>query len=144
MRILAQAEQGGSRLFSGDPGEVGRNAMDGSHLDPNWVLPIAGAFAVVFSLLSLVKLVQTHRRQPHSLWVFLCLCRQVGLNWADRLLLYRIARATSLPSPIALMLSPGTLRKHTAAFSQSMGRTQAAAVKLRVASIRRHLFAAVA
>ncbi len=135
------AGAGGSRLFTGDPSAVGRHAMeDGSRLDPTWIIPVAGVFMVLFSALSLVSFYRRHRRDPHPLQIYNRLAKGLGLGRRDRLLLWRIARATGLPDPIALMLCPVTLRHHARDLVQPFGRTHAAAVLHRVASVRRRLF----
>ena len=143
--LLAAADgegggSGGSRLFSGDPSAVGRHAMDGSRLDPTWIIPVAGGFMIVFSVLSIISFLRRHRRDPHPLQVFNRLARRLGLPWRDRLLLWRVGRAAGLADPIALMICPDTLGHHGRRFVHTLGRAHAAAHLHRVASIRRRLF----
>ena len=134
------ASTGGSRLFSGDPSAVGRHAMDGSHLDPTWIVPVAGVFMIVFSALSLVSFWRRHRRDPHPLQVYYRLGERLGLSRRDRLLLWRVGRRAGLADPLALLICPDTLGLHGRRFAHRLGRAHAAAVLAHVASIRRRVF----
>ncbi|MEM9417651.1 MAG: hypothetical protein AAGA25_01180 [Planctomycetota bacterium] len=129
------------RLFKGDPGEVGLHAINhGSNLHFEDIMVIFGALLVLLSGLSLVNWLRQQRIRPHRLVVFNRVAREAGLNWGDRVLLWRIGQTLGLPTPLTLMLCPGTLGHCGRQFVHPQSRGRAALNLARAASIRRHLF----
>ncbi|MEO1235166.1 MAG: hypothetical protein AAFX76_00100 [Planctomycetota bacterium] len=130
------------RLFKGDPGDVGRAAMrDGSRLRGEDAMIIVGGLLTLLSVISLVGFLRRQRLRPHALVLFNRVARRSGLTWADRWLLWRIGRGAGLPTPLTLMLCPGTLGFHARSGARRrMGKRRATLDLARAASIRRHLF----
>lgn len=129
------------RLFKGDPGQVGLEAIKhGSNLHLEDVMVIFGLLLVLLSGISLVGWLRQQRLRPHKLVVFNRVAREAGLNWGDRRLLWQIGRGVGLPTPLTLMLCPGTLGRCAREYAHDHSRRRATFDLARAASIRRHLF----
>lgn len=133
------------RLFKGDPGDVGRAAIrDGSRLQSEDALIIVGGLLTLLSGISLVGWLARQRVRPHALWVFNRVARRAGLTRRDRWLLWRVGRAAGLPTPLTLMLCPGTLGRCARGVARDKARSgggrRATLDLARAASIRRYLF----
>ena len=129
------------RLFKGDPGEVGLEAIKhGSNLHLEDLMVVFGLLLVLLSIFSLIGWLRKQRLRPHTLVVFNRVAREAGLNWGDRLLLWQIGRGVGLPTPLTLMLCPGTLGQYARQYIQQHGKRRATFDLARAASIRRHLF----
>ncbi|MBI1368095.1 MAG: hypothetical protein GC162_05515 [Planctomycetes bacterium] len=68
------------------------------------------------------------------------LAAQMGLAGDQRILLWRIARAGQLPSPLALMFSAGTLDEHARAFGRKLPASAIAKFEKRIDAIEARLF----
>lgn len=129
------------RLFKGDPSQVGMEAIkNGSNLHVEDIMVIFGVILVLLSGLSLLGWVRQQRLRPHKLVVFNRVAREAGLNWTDRKLLWQIGKRVGLPTPLALMLCPGTLGHCARHYAHQRGKRRATLDLARAASIRRHLF----
>ncbi|MEM6459693.1 MAG: hypothetical protein AAF710_09925 [Planctomycetota bacterium] len=138
---------GTGRLFDGDPAEVGRYAMErGSGLRVEDAMVIFGALLTLLSLISLLGWLRRQRVRPHRMVVFNRVGREMGLTLTDRRLLWRIARDAGLPTPLALLLTPGTLGRHARDHARQprknfwRDRPRRVHALARAASIRRHVF----
>jgi len=129
------------RMFKGDPSQVGLEAIkNGSNLHLEDLMVIFGVILVLFSGLSLLGWLRHQRIRPHKLVVFNRVAREAGLNWGDRRLLWQIGRRVDLPTPLALMLCPGTLGRCARDYARAQRKRRATLDLARAASIRRHLF----
>ncbi|MEM9883679.1 MAG: hypothetical protein AAF800_12265 [Planctomycetota bacterium] len=135
------------RLFDGDPSEVGRYALErGSGLRVEDALVIFGTLLTLLSVISLLGWLRQQRVRPHRLVVFNRVGRDLGLTLTDRWLLWRIARDAGLPTPLALLLTPGTLGRHARDHlrrprkNHGLNRPRRVHALARAASIRRHVF----
>lgn len=130
------------RLFTADPGEVGRAAIrNGSGMHVEYALIAIGLLLTVMSTVSLAIWIKRQKVRPHRLVVFNRIARRMGLTWRDRLVLWRVGRRTGLPTPLAMMLCPGTMGTHARSYARSATFKRHGTLTLaRVASIRRHVF----
>lgn len=105
----------------------------------HWALLAIGAVIAGFALIGLVRWWRRGDGQSRPLLVFNAVAKQVGLSWAHRLLLIRIARAQRLPGPLTLLVCPATLDHHVRAFAEARpGRADA--VLATAAAIHRRAF----
>jgi hypothetical protein len=133
------------RLFKGDPADVGRAALEqGSGLRVEDAMILFGALITLVGLLSLFGWLRTLQVRPHGLMVFNRVGREAGLSWRDRRLLWQIGRSQALPTPLTLMLCPGTLGRLARDHARRQRRRPGTLALARAASIRRHLFASPA
>ena len=129
------------RLFTGNPGDVGRAAIEnGSRMRAEDTLIILGGLLVLVSVISLISWLRKLRLRPGAGRVFSQQARAMGLTRADRKLLCRISRAVSLPNPITLLLTPGTLGRCARDYARRQTRRRGTLDLARAASIRRYLF----
>ncbi|MEM9913671.1 MAG: hypothetical protein AAF911_01775 [Planctomycetota bacterium] len=129
------------RLFKGDPSQVGIEAIkNGSNLHVEDIMVVFGVLLVLLSSISLVGWLRQQRLRPHTLVVFNRVAREAGLNWGDRRLLWQIGRSLGLPTPLTLMLCPGTLGHCAREYAHQLGKRRGTFELARAASIRRHLF----
>ncbi len=133
------------RLFKGDPSQVGLEAIkNGSNLHVEDLMVIFGVILVLLSGISLIGWLRQQRIRPHRLVLFNRVAREAGLNWGDRKLLWRIGQRVGLPTPLTLMLCPGTLGRCARDYAHQHSKRRATHDLARAASIRRHLFGPVA
>ena len=139
---LSHAILADGRLFTADPAEVGRAAIErGSGMRAEDALIIIGGLITLLSLISLISWLRKQRIDAPAVLVFRRVAREAGLTRTDRQLLSRISRGQGLPTPLALMLSPGTLGHHARRHARGSRRKKRGVLDLaRAASIRRHLF----
>ena len=129
------------RLFTGDTSEVGLEAIrHGSRMQIEDGLVILGGLLTLVSALSLIGWLRQQRLRPHALMVFNRVAREAGLTWADRWLLWKVGRHGGLPTPLTLMLCPGTLGAYARRSARHSGRRRGTLDLARAASIRRYLF----
>lgn len=132
------------RLFKGDPSQVGMEAIkNGSNLHVEDIMVVFGVLLVLLSGISLFGWLRQQRLRPHTLVVFNRVAREAGLNWGDRRLLWQIGKRVGLPTPLALMLCPGTLGQCARDYAKQHRKRRATLDLARAASIRRHLFGPV-
>jgi len=113
--VLAQSQDDSNKqktLTTVSPSEVSDQINQGVQHDLPWELLLVGigTTIVVIAVISLKRWWMSRHKDPSPMVLFSAIARKAGLNWRDRYLLWRIARAFDLPTPIALMLSRGTLR----------------------------------
>jgi len=108
------------------------------HWDGQAVLPLPWvliALALLLLLLSGLSVAHWWRRRdsrPAPWRVFRRVTDELGLEWSQRWLLWRIARRQELPTPLTLLISPGTLTHHAEAYAAACGARRAEAVRDRV------------
>jgi len=129
------------RLFKGSTSQVGIEAMNrGSNLHSEDILVIIGGLLTLTSTISLYGWLRQQRLRPHTLVVFNRVAREAGLSWPDRRLLWKISRAVEMPTPLALMLCPGTLGHAARRYARGASKRRGTLELAHAASIRRHLF----
>lgn len=129
------------RLFTGDPAEVGRAALEnGSGLRAEDALIIVGGLVTLVSLVSLIGWLRQQKLRPTAGLLFLQTARSLGLTLRDCWLLQRIARGSGHDSGLALLLCPGTLGRCARWHARQLPRGRGFADLARAASVRRHVF----
>lgn len=134
MLLLAQSSDEPNKqttMTTVTPRDVSDQINKGLEHDLPWELLLVGigTTLVVIVVISLKRWWMGRHDDPSPMVLFSAIARKAGLNWRDRYLLWRIARTYDLPTPIALMLSRGTLRhygdlylsNHTAAIHRRSG-----------------------
>ncbi len=94
-----------------------------------WVLIGMGLLLLLLSGLSLAHWWRRRDSRPAPWRVFCRVSHELGLEWSQRWLLWRIARRQGLPTPLALLISPGTLTHHAEAYAAACGARRARAVR---------------
>ena len=113
--LLAQSDGKPTTMVDRDKlSEVSESIRNGVAYDLPWELLVTGigALLVVIMVVSLRRWWQRRHVDPSPMELFGAIARKAGLTWRDRLLLWRIARACKLPTPIALLLARGSLRHY--------------------------------
>ena len=113
--LLAQGEKKPKVLVERDKlSEVSKHVTDGVQHDLPWELLLVGIGTVLTCIvvISIRRWWLTRHDEPSPFVLFIAIARKAGLGWRDRYLLWRVARAFELPTPIALMLSRGALRHY--------------------------------
>ncbi len=129
------------RLFTGDTSEVGRAAIEnGSGMRAEDALIIIGGLITLISLISLIGWLRQQKLRPTAGVVFLQVARRLRLSLRDYWLLRRIGQFAGHPSPLALLMCPGTLGASARQFAHHQPRRRAAHTLSRAASVRRHVF----
>ncbi|MFI4861390.1 MAG: hypothetical protein ACIAXF_12000 [Phycisphaerales bacterium JB063] len=113
-----------------------------SRWDLPWELLVIGLgiLLIVVTIISGVRWWQSRYTNPSALVLFSALARKAGLGWADRFLLWRIARSRGLSSPIALLIARGALEQHSQAYRAKLSGFTAARVGRRIDHIAAQLF----
>lgn len=128
------------RLFKGELSEIGREAIRGGRMQFEDILIIFGGLLTLMSGLSLVAWLRTQRLSRPAVWLFNQVARDTGLTRADRRLLRKISRRAELPTPLTLLLCPGTLGHHARRCARQDSVRRGTLDLARAASIRRYLF----
>lgn len=142
--MLAQTGEGLRR----NPGALNRSPLDeiaehfhsGSMIPLEWIAIAAGLIIVAITAISLYRWHRTRHLRSNPPMVFHRVAREAGLSWSQQVLLWRIARQQSLPTPLTLMLSPATLDHHARLYVAHHSPRGGSAVLDRVAKIHRKLF----
>ena len=132
------------RLFTGDFSSVGRAAAEGGRMHASDAMVVLGLLLTLVSGVSIAAWLSRQRLQPHRLVVFDRLAREAGLTLRQRWLLVRIGRFCELPTPLTLMLCPGTLGRCARRYAEATRRRGRSRRLAECASMRRHLFGAAA
>lgn len=94
---------------------ISDSIVQGVEHDMPWELLLMGIGAILMTvvIVSIRRWWQSRHSDPSPMVLFSAIARKAGLGWRDRYLLWRISKAFNLPTPIALMLSKGTLRHYS-------------------------------
>jgi len=141
--LLAQSGTNGGTLV--DPEKltkVSEHVNDGIQHDLPWELLLVGLGATLIAIvvISLRRWWLARQKDPSPLVLYSAIARKAGLGWADRFMLWRIARAGELPTPIALLLARGTLRHYADAYARRRSSRARDRVIQRIARIEAELF----
>jgi hypothetical protein len=115
--LLAQSQSEDDKqttMTTVSPSDVSRAVSDGIEHDLPWELLLVGigATLITITIVSLRRWWKNRHDDPSPIVLFTAVARKAGLGWRDRYLLWRITKTFDLPTPIALMLSKGTLRHY--------------------------------
>jgi len=140
--LLARTQDEQKKLTGAKLEDVRDHFNDGIQHDLPWELLLVGLglTLILIVLVSLRRWWRARQDDPSPLVVYSAIARKAGLGWADRFLLWRIARAGNLPTPIALLLARGALRHHARAFASRLGPRSADRLQARIARIESDLF----
>jgi len=106
----------------------------------NLLMVAVGALMLLISGLSISRWWKHRGEYSNPLLVFIRIAGVVGLSYRDQWLLWRIARRTSLASPLSLLLSPGTFESHAKAYLQHLPGWRLTGTRQRAKAIRSTLF----
>src|SRR5690606_27778682 len=106
--------------------QISEHAGNDATLSTGWVVLAVGLFLALVGALSLRHWWRTRRERPTPVLTFMALARQLGLSLSDQWLLIRLSMRQKLPTPITLVLSPGTLRHHARAAAARLGHRRSA------------------
>lgn len=122
--------------------EVSEHFNDGIQHDLPWELLLVGLGTTLIAIVIIAARRWWKQRQddPSPLVLYSAIARKAGLSWKDRFMLWRIARANDLPTPIALLLARGALRHYAAAFAARLGPKSAVRFNARIHQIESELF----
>lgn len=142
-QLFAQADDKPGKLVGVDLKDVSKHVNDGIQHDLPWELLLVGLGATLIAIVAITMRRWWLERQddPSPLVLYSAIARKAGLGWADRFVLWRIARVTGLPTPIALLLSRGALRHYAKAYTRHRSPRSAERVQKRLADIEATLFA---
>jgi len=134
--MLAQAGKPRAQLD-----EVSRE-INQTHYNVSWELVLIGLGMLLLAivLISASRRWKTRNDDPSPMVIYSVISRKSGLGWADQLLLWRIARAQALPTPIALLIARGTLTTHAQAYAAQLRPHSAQRVLKKITRIRNTLF----
>lgn len=135
--ILRQANEKAEPVNLGD---VFRKHWHSDDLvDTNLLLVAA---CILFGILLIMYSMRTFKQRKHSahpLTTFNVIAAELKLSMSEKWLLVRIARQQDLPTPLALLLSPATLRHHALRFASDLGPAGKQKVLFRIREIRQRL-----
>ncbi len=102
------------------------NQWGGDLLDVRWIFFALSVLVLVMAGIYIYRRVHRAPGDAAPLITFNDVAGRLGLSWRGRWLLIRIARQQQLPTPLALLLAPGTLSHHTKRYAAAMqpGRRQ--------------------
>jgi hypothetical protein len=119
--------------------EVVRAIRENWNSGPHAVWLLIG-FALTLAALMTVLYIRKRRELEPSdaapAALFHDLALSLGISLRDRRMLARISRQQSLPSPLALLLSPRTMRHHASAYCTGLTRRRRSSVLHRVRATR--------
>lgn len=95
--------------------EISKYATDGIQHDLPWELLLVGLGTTLtaIAIISARRWWRKRHQDPSPIVLYSAIARKAGLGWRDRLLLWRIAKAFQLPTPIALLIAQGTLQHYS-------------------------------
>lgn len=143
--LLAQTQGDGDKqkaLTTVSPSDVSREVNKGIQHDMPWELLMVGIGATLTAIvvISLRRRWIRRHENPGPLTLFSAIARKAGLSWQDRYILWRIARANDLPTPIALLLARGALQHYAQQYTRHRSITARARLDARLARIEADLF----
>ena len=142
-RLLAQTGTNTGTLVERDKlTEVSRHVNEGIEHDLPWELLLVGLGLILITIVgvSLRRWWLARQDDPSPLVLYSAIARKAGLSWSDRFVLWRIARASQLPSPIALLLARGALRHYANNFARRLTPRSAQRLQARLNRIEAELF----
>ena len=142
---LAQAQRDPDKqqtLTTVNPSDVSDTFNQGIRHDLPWELLLVGIGATITAIvtISLRRWWLSRHDEPSPIVLYSAIARKAGLGWRDRFLLWRIARACDLPTPITLLLSKGTLRHYSGIYLSNRSGTRANKLHQRLGKIEAGLF----
>ena len=139
IRAPAESPALGSRLarLSDIPNHLSSDGL----IPTSWLLIAVGALMLLISGLSIARWWKHRGEYSQPLQVFTQIAGFVGLGYRDQWLLWRIARRSSLASPLTLLLSPATFEYHVKAYLDRSPQWRLSATRQRAKAIRSTLFA---
>lgn len=141
--MLAQTGTNGGTLVEREKlKEVSKHINDGVQHDIPWELLLVGLGATLIGIVIVSIRRWWLRRQddPSPMVLYSAIARKAGLGWSDRFMLWRIARASELPTPITLLLARGALRHYADGYSRERSAKTQQRIRHRVAQIESVLF----
>lgn len=120
--------------------EISAHFSQGSGMSIWWIVIASGLLLLVFGMLSLWMWRRDQSARASPLLVFHRVGAHVGLSWSDRWFLIRLARQRHLPTPLTLLVSPGTLMHHAAAWAGGLSPRRGGEVMRRADDLSRRLF----
>lgn len=141
--LLAQSGTNTGTLVPRDKiKEVSEHFNDGIQHDLPWELLLVGLGTTLIAIVIIAARRWWKQRQddPSPLVLYSAIARKAGLSWKDRFMLWRIARANDLPTPIALLLARGSLRHYAAVFAVRLSPRSAGRFNARIQQIEAELF----
>ena len=142
--LLAQAtgEDKQKRLTGVDLEEISRLRNQGIGHELPWELLLIGLGTTILCIaaISIRRWWLRRMNDPSPLVLYSAIARKAGLSISDRFVLWRVSRFAELPTPIALLLSRGTLRHHTQRYASGKGGPTKQKLSQRFARIEAELF----
>lgn len=142
--LLAQAssEDKKKMLTTVAPSDISKEINKGIQHDMPWDLLLIGIGTTILCIaaISIRRWWLRRMNDPSPLVLYSAIARKAGLSLPDRFVLWRVSRFADLPTPIALLLSRGTLRYHTERYAQHLGRSSREKHTQRFARIEAELF----
>ena len=141
--LLAQSGANPGALVERDKlKEVSKVINEGVGHDMPWELLMVGIGATLTAIvvISLRRRWIGRHENPGPLMMFNAIARKAGLSWQERFILWRIARANDLPTPIALLLARGALRHYAEQYARHHNITARAKFDARLNHIESNLF----
>ncbi len=122
--------------------DVSKHFNDGIQHDLPWELLLVGlgSILIIIVAVSMRRWWVGRHDDPSPLVLYSAISRKAGLSWADRFLLWRIARANALPTPITLLLARGSLRHYASTFASGLSTRSAQRLRQRITRIEAELF----
>ncbi len=119
---------------------IGEHFRGGSAMSLGWIAAAAGLLMLLLVVLSMRKLRDRAEASSAPMLVFRRVAEHAGVSLSDQWLLIRIARQQQLPTPLALLLSPGTLMHHGAAYAAGLSDRRRRVTLIRLDALRQELF----
>lgn len=141
--LLAQAQEHSPTLVDREKlREISQLHNQGVRYELPWELLLVGLGLVitVITIVSLYRWWNKRQDNPSAMVLFSAIARKAGLGWRDRMMLWRIARANKLPSPIALLLARGALRHYVRVYAQHRSNRARNSLDRRITRIEAELF----
>ena len=117
-----------------------KNGTNESLFSNEWIMIVGGVVLFVFGLIGFIQWWRSRHDRSQPLTVFYRVGRQAGLRKRELWLLRMIAKYTGLPTPLALMMSSGTLIVHAGVYIEARAVSKPDAVMDKVEQIATKLF----
>jgi len=122
--------------------EVSKHFNEGLRYQLPWDFLLAGLGALIIAVaaVSLRRWWINRQDNPSPLVLYSAIARKAGLTWSDRFMLWRMARACNLSTPIALLLARGTLRHYARQYAANRSAMSRQRFSQRLSRIESTLF----